>query len=77
MRNKLTKLAGSTVVAVAMASIALTAMPQAAVAERNPRASMAYVGPVQSLTPRQRSALTTGRTQGPRDVATGHRHRGH
>ena len=32
MRNKLTKLAGSTIVAVAMASIALTAMPQAALA---------------------------------------------
>lgn len=32
MRNKLTKLAGSTVLAVAMASIALTAMPQAALA---------------------------------------------
>ena len=32
MRNKLIKLAGSTIVAVAMASIALTAMPQAALA---------------------------------------------
>ena len=32
MRNKLTKLAGSTIVAIAMASIALTAMPQAALA---------------------------------------------